>query len=176
MMMPFGAPTALLCRITRMLRTGFTLFELVIVLAIITAMVAVVVPHATRSNESLKIKQECLSMAEAIRYITDLAVESKRPTRILIDPQNNTYILQSATEISRSDYKPLEGFGGDRRSLGESVRITDFNGFDMEGNSRYLLFDPAAPWPNASISISTGNQINTIKITGRQVEIEESEI
>ena len=156
--------------------SGFTLFELIIVLAIIAAMVAVIVPHATRSNDSLKIKQECLSMGEAIKYLTDLAVESKRPTRIVIDPQNNSYILEISTDISRRDFKPLEGFGGDVRSLGESVKLTDFDGFDMEGSNQYLLFDPARPWPNASISISAGNEINTIKISGRQVEIEESEI
>ena len=38
-------------------KSAFTLFELVVVLAIISAMVAVVIPFCKRSNYGLKIKQ-----------------------------------------------------------------------------------------------------------------------
>jgi prepilin-type N-terminal cleavage/methylation domain-containing protein len=155
---------------------GFTLLELMVVLVIIAAMVAVVVAYATRSNESLKIKQECLSMADAVKYIADLAMDTKRPTRIVINPKTNSYLLEIATGISHQSFRPIEDFGGGIRHLGRSMWVIDTTGFSAEGNKRYLIFEPTRPWPNASISFSTGDSVKTIKIRGKQVEIEDSAI
>jgi prepilin-type N-terminal cleavage/methylation domain-containing protein len=155
---------------------GFTLFELMVVLVIIGAMVAVAVPYATRSNESLKIKQECLSMAEAIEYLVDLAQDTKRPTRVVIDLETNCYALERATGISNRDFEPIETFGGRSRYLGGGVQVIDTIGFDSAGNKACLTFEPSSPWPNASISLSGGDTIRTIRISGRNVEIEDSTI
>ena len=137
---------------------------------------AVAIPYATRSNESLKMKQECLSMADAVKYVIDLAAESKKPTRIIIDPANNIYWLETATSISDRDYMRLEDFGGDERSLGRSVKIMDVEGFETEGRRHSLTFEPTRPWPSASISLTSGDEVRTIKINGKQVEIEEPDI
>ena len=155
---------------------AFTLLELMIVLAIIAAMVSVVVPYATRSNETLKIRQECLSMAEAIRYMVDLAMDTRRSTRILIDPKSNSYLLEMATGIGNQDYKPIEDFASAVRRFDRNIHIMDTKGFSTEGNDLCLVFDPARPWPNASISLSTGDEIKTITIRGRCVDIEDSAI
>lgn len=153
---------------------GFTLFELIFVLLIIAAMVTVVVPYATRSNESLKIKQECLDMVETIKYAVDLAMDTKRPTRIVINPKNNSYLLEIATRINNQNYKPIEGLRV--RYFGRSIDVIDTTGFTVDGDDCYLIFDPARPWPNANISLSTDDTIKTIKITGKQIEIEDSTI
>lgn len=155
---------------------AFTLLELMIVLVIIAAMVTVAVPYATRSNKSLKMKQECLSMAEAIKYVADLAMDTKKPTRITINPKTNSYLLEIATGINNQSFKPIEGFGGSIRYFGQSVRIIDMTGFSIEGKERCLVFEPTRPWPNATISLSSDDAIKTIKIRGKQVEIEDSTI
>lgn len=155
---------------------GFTLIELMIVLVIIAAMVTVTVPYATRSNKSLKMKQECLSMAETIKYAADLAMDTKKSTRIVINPKTNTYLLEIAAGINNQSFKPIEGFGGSIRYLGQSVHIIDMTGFSIEGKERCLVFEPSRPWPNATISLSSDNAIKTIKIKGKQVEIEDSTI
>jgi prepilin-type N-terminal cleavage/methylation domain-containing protein len=155
---------------------GFTLLELMIVLVIIAAMVTVAVPYASRSNKSLKMKQESLSMAEAIKYAADLAMDTKKPTRIVINLKTNTYLLEIAAGINNQSFKPIEGFGGNIRYLGQSVHIIDMTGFSIEGKEHGLVFEPTRPWPNATISLSSDDAIKTIKIRGKQVEIEDSTI
>ena len=156
--------------------SAFTLFELMIVLVIIATMVTVVVPYATRSNEALRSVQECLSLADAIRYITDLAVDMKRPTRILINPQSNSYLLEVASGTDNQDYEPTEAFGKTIYYFSKDIRITDVAGFSFEGSYYCLVFEPARPWPDASISLSTRDEIKTIIIRGRRVQIERSTI
>ena len=155
---------------------GFTLFELIVVLVIISVMVTITIPYATRSNEGLKIKQECLNIAEAVRYAIDLAMDTKKPTRIVINPKNNSYLLEIATGINNQSYKPTEGFQGIVRYFGQAIHIIDITGFDVDGNSWYLIFDPTKPWSNASFSLSIGDVIKTVKIEGKQVKLEEPTI
>lgn len=147
-----------------------------VVLVIIAAMVTVVLPYATRSNEALKITQESLSLAEALRYAIDLASDTKRPTRITIDCENNCYFLEIASGISNRDFKPIEDIGSAVHCFCSEARIIDITGFSVEGSDHCLTFEPARPWPNASVSFSTGEQIKTVTIRGRRVEIENSTI
>lgn len=156
--------------------SAFTLFELMIVLVIIASMVAIVVPYATRSNEALRTTQECLSLADAIRYMADLAVDTKRSTRILLDPQSNSYLLEIASGTDNRDYEPMEAFGNAIYYFSQNIRITDVAGLSFEGNNYCLVFEPTRPWPEASISLSTRDEIKTIVIRGRRVQIEESTI
>jgi len=155
---------------------AFTLFELMIVLVIIAAMVTVVVPYATRSNEALRTAQECLSLADTIRYIADLAVDTKRSTRILLNPENNSYLLEIAAGTGDQDYEPIEAFGNAIRYFSQSIRITEVTGFSFEGSNHCLIFEPAKPWPDASISLSTREETKTIIIRGKRVQIEDSTI
>ena len=66
-------------------KSAFSLFELVIVLAIISAMVAVVMPFAKRSNDSLKIKQHSSNVAQDLRYAIDLAQKSRRAVKFIFN-------------------------------------------------------------------------------------------
>jgi len=140
---------------------------------IIAAMVTVAIPYATRSNKSLKIKQECLSLAQAVEYVADLATDTRRPTRIVVDVKNNCYLLEAATGVNNHNYRPIKDFGGGIRHFGESVHIIDMTGFSVDGNEHCLVFEPARPWPSASISLTSGDTIKTITIKGKQVEISE---
>jgi hypothetical protein len=144
-----------------------------VVLVIIAAMMTVVIPYATRSNEALKTAHECLSLADTIRYIADLAADTKRPTRILIDSRGNRYVLEMANSRNNRDYEPIEALGDAVRYFGQDIRIIETTGFSMEGNDRSLVFDPARPWPSASISLSSVDGITTITIRGGRVEIED---
>ena len=157
-----------------LIREAFTLFELVIVLAIISAMVTVTVPYATRSNRNLKIKQQSLNIAELAKYAIELAADIKRPVRLTINTKQKSYQLEIATEANY--YQPVDGFLGSVRYIDKTVRIMDITGFDMQANNCYLVFDPAGQWPDADFSLVTADLIETISIRGRRVEIEESTI
>jgi len=155
---------------------GFTLIELVIVLAIISAMVMVIMPYATKSNESLKLNQECLNIAETVRYAINLSVNSRKPIRIVIDPKNKSYSLETGARIDGQNFKPIEDIQGSTHYLGRNIEIKDVDGFSIEKEGYYLVFDPARAWPEASISLSNSGTIKIIKIRREQVEIEDSEI
>lgn len=157
-------------------RNAFTLFELMVVLVIIAAMVTVVLPYATRSNEAMNLTQESLNLADSLRYMIETASDSQRPTRITIDSRNNCYVMEIASGISNRDFKPVEGIGNAMHYFGSELRILNITGFTTDGSDYHLTFEPARPWPNASISFSSGELIKTVTIRGKRVEIEDSTI
>ena len=133
---------------------GFTLLELVLVLAIVSAMVTIAVPYATKSNEALKIKQQALNIAQAVQYALDLSINTKRPTRIVIDTRNKSYVLQLAAQRNNRNFEPLEGFYGATRYIAKSIQVSDITGFDVDGNGYNLVFDPHQKWPTAAVSLT----------------------
>jgi prepilin-type N-terminal cleavage/methylation domain-containing protein len=153
---------------------GFTLLELIIVLAIIAAMVTVIMPYATRSNQHLSMEQECLSIAEAIRYAMNLSVDTNKPTRLVLSPDGPSYSVEIASGKSDLLFQPAEDIYGAVHYLGQDIYLMDVDGFSMAGKRYYLLFDPAGAWPQATISLASRDAIRTIRINGRQVEIEDS--
>lgn len=151
--------------------TGFTLFELIVVMTIIAVMVTVAVPYATRTNKDLKLKQQCLSLAQAVKYVAELAAHTHRPARIVVDEKNNRFLLEAATGADENTYRLIEDLEGGIRHLGPDVRITDMTGFKADKNGLCLVFEPSRPWPAASITLMSEDTVKTITITGRKVEI-----
>ena len=156
---------------------GFTFIELLVVLTIIALMMTVVIPYSGRSSNSQKVRQESLNIAEALRYIADVAIGTRRPARIVINLEDNNFILEKANEINNRNFQIIEDFGSDSiHYLSKNVQIIEVNGFAAEGNQQYLIFDPELPWPSGSISICCQDSYATINIKGKQVEIEDSTI
>ncbi|MFC1676524.1 Tfp pilus assembly protein FimT/FimU [Planctomycetota bacterium] len=156
--------------------SGFTLFELIIVLVIISTTITVILPYATRSNESFKIKQESLNVAEMVKYAVDLAINSARPTRIVLKPKDKSYLLEASRDAGQDVFEALDNYQGRPRYFSRNINIIDIEGFDTAGKEHFLIFDPALPWPNGSFSLSFRDAIITINIKGRKVEIEETSI
>jgi len=154
--------------------TGFTLFELVVVLAIISAMVAVVMPLVQRSNDGLKIKQAAADIAQVIRYAIDLADKRKRPVKFTYNDKYKSYRLE--IEQDQDSFEPVDDFTGSERFLDENIVLFDIEGFEQTGQEYFLVFDPQKAWQDAWISFTTEDLIMTIKIELRYVEIEEESI
>ncbi len=154
--------------------TGFTLFELVIVLAIISAMVAVVVPFSKRSNEGLKIKQTSSSIAQAIRYGIDLAHKRKKTVKFVFDEKYRSYHLQ--IEGSKNSFEPVGDFTGKDRFIDKNIHFFDIEGFEQKGSEYFLVIDPQRSRSSAWISFSTKDLIETIRINGKYVYIDENSI
>ena len=154
--------------------TGFTLFELVVVLAIISAMVAVVLPLVQRSNDGLKIKQAGSSIAQTIRYAINLAQTRNKAVKFIYNDKYRSYHLQ--IEDTENNFEPVDDFTGTERFLDKNIQLFDIEGFEQTGSKFFLVFDPQRPWPNAWISLSTNDLIETIRIKSKYVEIEEESI
>jgi prepilin-type N-terminal cleavage/methylation domain-containing protein len=155
---------------------GFTLLELMIVLVIISALVTVTVPYVTRSSKGLEIEQESLNIAEAVKCAINLSTNTKRMTKLVVDPENKSYFLEIANGIEGRDFELLKRAQGAVRHLSNAIHIVDTDGFTFEGKTWNLVFDPGRKWPEASISLSTTDVIRTIRIRGKQVEIDEPTI
>ena len=153
---------------------GFTLFELVVVLAIISAMVAVVLPFCKRSNDGLKIRQHSSNIAQAIRYAIDLAEKNNRTTKFVFNDKRRSYYLQ--IEDSENKFTRLEDFIGTERFLDKNIYLFDIEGFEQAGPEYVLVFDPKRPWPDAWISLSIDDLTETIRIKSKYVQIKEDSI
>ena len=148
---------------------GFTLFELVVVLAIISAMVAVVLPFCKRSNEGLKIKQAGSSIAQTIRYAIDLAQKRNRAVKFIFNEKYKSYRLQ--IEDSENSFEPVDDFTGTDRFIDKNIYLFDIEGFEQTGQEYFIVFDPQRSWPNAQISFSTNDLTVTIRIKSKYIEL-----
>lgn len=153
---------------------GFTLFELVVVLSIISAMVAVVMPFCKKSNDGLKVQQAVGSIAQVIRYGIDLADRSNRAVKFIYDDSNRSYRLE--IENSVSSFKPVEDFTGTQKFLDKNIDLYDTEGFEQAGGEFSVVFDPKSSWRQAWISFSTEDLIMKIRVNFRYVEIQQQTI
>ena len=153
---------------------GFTLFELIIVLAIISVMTAVIIPFASRSNNSLKVTEHSRDIAQTIRYAIDLAQSSYRPVKFVIDTKSKSYYLQQSDQSG--NFEPLKSYLGSARYFDKRIQIIDTEGMDIDSKGFYLIFDSGKPWLTASFTLSTRDVEKTIKINAKGVHIEETSI
>jgi len=154
--------------------TAFTLFELIVVLTIISVMVAVIVPFAVRSNEGLKIREQSRDIAQTIRYAITLAQDRHRPTKFVINTKNKSYYLQQCNE--NGNFKLVESSFGTVRYIDNKIHIFDMDGFQLDAEKLFLVFDPEKPWPKAWLTLSTKDLTETLKIEAKNVQIEETSI
>ena len=150
--------------------SAFTLLELMIVLAIISAMMTIVLPYAASNTDHLQMKQHCLNIVELARYGINLAAATSRPSRLVINPVKRTYCLQTACDKTGRDFEKSPGYIGNVHSFSDKLAVTDITGFEVQGKSYCLTFDTQLPWPNANIALSSNKTTKTIKIRGKQVE------
>lgn len=151
---------------------AFTLFELVVVLAIISALIVIVVPFNKRGNEKLKIQQYSNDIAQTCRYAIDLAGKKQKAVRFIFSEKGMYYCLQI---MQSSDYsEPLEIFAGSPRYIDKNIHLFDIEGFEQNGQEYFLAFDPQKPWPVARITFTTDDLTEIIKIDGKYVWIEQT--
>ena len=154
--------------------SGFTLLELVVVLTIISAMVAVVLPFCKRSNDGLKIRQHSSNIAQAIRYAIDLAERRNAAVRFVFNDKYKSYRLE--VEGSENNFERVDDFTGTEQFLDKNIFLFDIEGFEQEGAEYFFVFDPRKPWADAWICFSTNDLTETIRIKARYVEIEEKSV
>ena len=83
--------------------SGFTLFELLVVLAILGLTVTLAVPAFQRVMPGLELKAAARSVAATLREAHGLAVSSNREVAVTIDVAGHTMGLGSARPIEQLD-------------------------------------------------------------------------
>jgi general secretion pathway protein H len=72
---------------------GFTLIEIVVVLAILAVATALVLPSIGRGTEVLRLRSETGRVAALLREARLQAVSQRRATRVTLDRARNTFAL-----------------------------------------------------------------------------------
>ena len=74
-------------------RAGFTLIEIVVVLAILAVATALVLPAVGRGSAAVQLRSEAGRVAALLRRGRLEAVTRRQPTRVTLDPARNTIAL-----------------------------------------------------------------------------------
>jgi prepilin-type N-terminal cleavage/methylation domain-containing protein len=72
---------------------GFTLIELIVVLAVVAVAMAFVLPSVGRGTETLRLRSEAKRVAALVREARLQAVSQHRATRVALDRASNTVTL-----------------------------------------------------------------------------------
>lgn len=83
-----------------MRRAGFTLIELMLVLALLAMMVAIVAPKMARSSRARKLEQEALRFVALTEYARDEAVSEGVSMAIYVETQTQRYGMEPASAAS----------------------------------------------------------------------------
>jgi len=150
---------------------GFTFAELLVVLVIMAALVCIAAPYATQTNNSQKLKQESLNIAITFDFLIDEAINTGRAAKFTLNSNKKTYWLEIAAKENFQQFVPLEGYLGLPHRLGSDLFIIETTGFDSDMKNEFLVFDPARPWPSASITLANKYEAAAIRIEGAHVEM-----
>jgi type II secretion system protein H len=82
-------------------QSGFTLIELVAVLAILAVVTALSLPALGRSAEGLRLRTEGGRIAALLRAARVQALTEQRPTRVTLDPARRAVTLQAGSATAR---------------------------------------------------------------------------
>jgi general secretion pathway protein H len=137
---------------------GFTLIELIVVLAVISLVLGIAVPRLGRGSDSHAAAATAHAVAAALRLSRNRAVAEARPTRFVVDagsygpggaghlspvPQGISLTLIDSGRIDAARHADAIRFYPDGSSTGGGVALT-------AGTVRY---DVLVDWLNGNVSI-----------------------
>ena len=150
---------------------GFTLIELVMVLAIVAAMAAVIAPYAGRSNTALRFTNHCLNIAEAFAYARELSHNGTCVAAVWIDPAAGTYRIEVSRPQDNGRFDTLEGPAGRTNCVGPNIEILDVRGFELVGRRYLLSFEPSKESVSAAVELATADERAVVEIRNGHVQV-----
>lgn len=126
---------------------GFTLLELVVVVAFISILTGMVIPIYNRTMYSLRIRNTTQEITSLIRYAQEKAIAESREFRVLIDEQKGElylYRLKTQSPGGDKEFEPVaSGDGTSVVVLPETIKISRITaGKDRKTGLRYISCYP----------------------------------
>lgn len=106
----------------RSTNTGFTLIEMLVVLAVLSLVVALVFPRLP-STDATNLRSSARSLAATIRYLNDQSVTARKPYRLHLNVADNTITITEKA-ADGSEKPPEESFAA-KRILAEGITLQD---------------------------------------------------
>ena len=138
-------------------------------MTIISAMMTVVIPYAANSQRAAQLKLTAIDLAQTIDYAINHATHNKIPTRILIDTKAPAFSLETAASTDPLIFTPASRITPATTVLPNPLRFADFEGLTYANKNWQIIFDPAKPWPDASITLTSDSAEITVNIRGKYV-------
>jgi general secretion pathway protein H len=101
----------------RDLSSGFTLFELLVVMVIIGFMAALVVPGIAHSLDNLRLKTFTRDVSASLRYARSRAVSEKTTCFAVFSPEKRTLTIVGEKDLVKQDESAEEGQSDVRREV-----------------------------------------------------------
>ena len=79
---------------------GFTLVETLVVIAVIVMLSAIAYPLYTSLGQQLALNSQSRQLLEDLRLAQQLAVSEQITFKVVLNPANNSYLLQAASATS----------------------------------------------------------------------------
>ena len=90
-------------------RQGFTLLELIIVLALLGIMAGVVAPATGRFLDRMNFRRQTAALVAGIRYARLMAVGKGKPVEMRFDRQSGCFLFNGAVEEKKEADLPEDG-------------------------------------------------------------------
>ncbi|HOK09792.1 MAG TPA: GspH/FimT family protein [Candidatus Hydrogenedens sp.] len=153
---------------------GFTLLELVVVVALLSVLTGLVIPVYNRAMFSLRIRNTTQDITSLIRYAQEKAIAESREFRVLIDEDKGTFRLMRLKSQSIEGDKEFEPVapadGGEALQLPETMTISRITaGKDRATGLHYISCFPNGASDHGQLVIETNGsrkQRISIKWTG----------
>jgi len=105
---------------------GFTIVELIVVIAIITALSTLIVPRMYTSGGSTRLDTAAVRLVAAAHYARDYAVTRRVPCKLVIDAAEHRYVLACPDEEAdkAGQFKSMRTGIGKAEYLGAGVEFS----------------------------------------------------
>ena len=153
---------------------GFTLLELIVILAILGLATAVVTPAIGRGTEALRARAEVASFAATLRHARERAITQQRPHRVTIDAKEHRMsVVAGAAEgapARRDEREPVAGEErGVTRTFSKQLVVQAVHTSDV-------VFDPRGVASGGEFKLTSGGivyRVTVDRLTGRVRSVRE---
>lgn len=132
-------------------RHGFTLLELLLVLALVAVSMAAVVPQLSGTLSRWQLRESVRDLQASLQLAGQWARTRQEPVACVLDVQGRSFSLRSL-QAGQSSYAAIPAIN--RQSLGATIGIARIEGFRDTGGGKALVFRPDGTSQAATIILA----------------------